>query len=109
MSGVHEGTVATGADEEAADVGQRFLRRAQTDALIRAGERLEPFEGKGQMRAALVAKHGVNLVHDDRADCPQHLPPRVAREQDVQRLRRRDEHVRGRSCHTSPLALGRVT
>ncbi len=64
---------------------------------------LEPFEGEGQVGAALVAGHGVDLVDDDRLDRLQRLAAAVAGDQQVQRLGRGD-HEGGRPAdHRRPL------
>ena len=59
----------------------------------------EPLERERQVRAALRAGHGVDLVDDDGAQRAEHRAAAHAREQDVQRLRRRDEDVRRLAQH----------
>jgi hypothetical protein len=59
--------------------------------------------------AALVARHRVDLVDDDRAHRAQHRAPALAREEDVERLRRGDEDVRGLPRHRRALARRRVS
>ena len=58
-----------------------------------AGQRLEPLERQRQVRAALRAGQGVDLVDDDPLDAAQRLA-RLRGEQQVERLGRRDEDVR---------------
>ena len=109
MPGVHQRALAARPHQEAADVGQRLLRGAQPDALARACERLQPLERERQVRPALVAEHGVDFVHDHRADGSQHPPAGVAREQDVQGLWRRHQHVRRRLPHPRALVPRRIS
>ena len=57
------------ADQEAGDQIHRPLGGGQADAAQPAGARVrgqgfEPFEGHGQMGAAFIARHRVDLVHD---------------------------------------------
>ncbi len=52
----------------------------------RFGQRREPLERERQVRAALGAGHGVDLIHDDVLDASQHLA-RLAGEQQVERSR----------------------
>ena len=55
-------------------------------------QRFEPLERQRQVRAALGRHERVDLVDDDRVDGAQRLA-RVRREQQVERLRRRDQDV----------------
>ena len=103
MPGVDEVAFAAGADEEAADLVQRLLGGGKADALERtSGQRLQALQRQGEVRAALVADEGVDLVHDDRPHRGQDLPPAVAGQQEIERLRRGDQDVR------RPLAHGRA-
>jgi hypothetical protein len=61
------------------------------------------------MSAALVARHGVDLVYDHGARRSEHAAAALRREQDVERLRSGDEDVRRRLCHPLPVGLRRVT
>ncbi len=90
-------------------------RRRKTDALdlrravaFGVNQRLEALERKREVRAALVGRHGVDLVDDDGAHVAQRAPPRVRRQQDVQRLGRRHEHVRRVPDGVAALGLRRV-
>ena len=56
-------------------------------------QRVETFQGQRQVGAALVARDGVHLVHDDRLDPAQGLPG-LRGEQQEERLRGGDEDVR---------------
>ena len=97
------------AREKARQHVDRLRRRRDADARRRPlAERFEPLERQRQMRAALVARERVDFVDDDRAHRAQHVPARLGAEQDVQRLRRRDEDVRRRAAHARALALRRV-
>ena len=102
------------ADQKARDLLDGLLRRRQSDARqlpageAAAGERLEALQRKRQMCTAFVVRDGVNLVDDHGAARRQHLSPRNRGEQDVERLRRRDQNVRGCASHARPLALRHV-
>ena len=67
------------AHEEPRDVLGRLLRGRQADALRPAREAVEPFEGEGEVAPALVAEHGVHLVHDHRADRREAAAPALRR------------------------------
>ena len=60
------------------------------------------------MRAALAAEHRVDLVDDHRADVAEDAATGLRRQQDVERLRRRHEHVRRRAHHGRAFSLRRV-
>ena len=70
-AGVDDAASAPRADHEAADLLQRVLRRREADALHLAAavlllrERVEPLERQREVRAALRAGDGVDLVDDD--------------------------------------------
>ncbi len=96
-------------DEKPGDLLDRLLRRRQADALhATVGDRLEPLEREGEVRAASRADHGVNLVDDDGARGAQHLAAALRRQQQVQRLWRRHQDVRRRAEHGGALGLRRV-
>ena len=74
------------ADEEPRRRLHRPHRRGEPDALepggpaARFGHRaLEPLERERQVRAALVARHRVDLVHDDGAHIGEPAPARFRR------------------------------
>ena len=91
------------------DLGQRLLRGGEAEALTRpAGQRLQPLQGQGQVRAALVADQGVDLVHDHGARRGQHRAAAVGGQQEVQGLRRGDQDVRRPLRHRRALAGRRV-
>ena len=60
------------------------------------------------MHAALVVTQGVDLVDDDVPHVLERQPEPLSRQDDEQRLRRGDEHVRRLACHRLPFALRRV-
>ncbi len=60
------------------------------------------------MHAALVRRDGVDFVDDDGARGGEHLAAGYAREQDVQRLRRGHQDMRGLAAHALTVRLGRV-
>ena len=68
----------------------------QADPLGRATirvQRVQPFQGQGQVRAALVPGQGVHFVHDHGVHPAQRVP-RLRGEQQEQRLGRGDQDVR---------------
>jgi hypothetical protein len=86
--------------QEPGDVLQRLLGRGEPHPLQgAAGQALQPLQGEGQMRPALVAHQRVDLVHDDGAYGGQHPPPAVAGQEQIERLRSGHEHVRGLAGH----------
>ncbi len=92
--------------EVAGHLLERPLRRREADPLKRPARRLlEPLEGESQVGPALRPHEGVDLVHDHGVDRSQELP-RARREDEEERLGRRDEDVRGVAEHPRPL-LGR--
>jgi hypothetical protein len=83
----------------------RPLRGRQPDALgPGVGGPLEPLEGQRQVRAALVARRGVDLVDDHRLDRAQHLAAAGGGDHEVQRLGGGDEEVGRAADHVGPLA-----
>ena len=70
---------------------------------------LETLERDREVRTALRSGNGVDLVDDDRAQRAEHPASTKSREQDVQRLGRRDEDVRRRAHHPRARRRGRVT
>jgi len=80
----------------------RFGAAAGRDQCIQARER------EGQVRAALVVRHGVDLVHDDGAGGAQHVARLLGGEQDEERFGRGDQHVRALFAHPLALPRGRV-
>ena len=97
------------ADEQPRDGLDRSLRRRQADAVRpRVAQRFEPLEREREVRAALVARDGVDLVDDHRVDRAQRGAPARARHQQVQRLRCRDDEARRLAHHARPLGARRV-
>ena len=110
--------------EKLADQLDRILRCRQPDALRRlyaAGEkcagrqpvfaahqRVQPFQCKRQVSAALVVGDRVDFVDDHGADTAQMLARFGRSQQQVQRLRRRDQDVRRIAQHAGALAGQRV-
>ena len=90
------------ADQEAGDLLDRPLRGGKPDAdRPRGAQRLEALEAERQVRAALVARHRVDLVHDHRPRRAQQLASALAGEEHEERFRRRHQHV-GRRCSLCP-------
>ena len=90
---------AVGRWREAAEIAghllQRPLRRRQADAHKRSAalNRFEPFEQQSKKDAALVGAKRVDLIDDDVRNLPQRIAG-TGSQQQVQRFRRGDEHVR---------------
>ncbi len=80
MADVDDGRQGTVPDEQPADGLDRALGGRQTDAHRADGaQRLQPLQAERQVGAALVAGHGVDLVHDDRLHRAQRVPAPAAR------------------------------
>jgi len=100
LAHVHEGGEGTPrAHEEARRRLDRTDGGREPDALgagqaARGDEVLEPLEGESQVRAPLVARHRVDLVHDHRAGGGQASAAGLGGEQDVEGLRGGHENVR---------------
>ncbi len=60
------------------------------------------------MRSAAVLHHRVDLIDDHRPRAPEQGPPPLGREEQVERLGRRDQDVGRRPHHRLPLPLRRV-
>jgi hypothetical protein len=113
----HEATFAVDrpAAEEARDLLERALRRREAHALegrrigpALATQGLEPLEREEEVRAALARQDGVDLVDDHGVHVDERLA-RVGREDEEERLGRRDEDV-GRVLGLPHALLGlRVT
>ncbi len=98
-AGVDHRAVAPRTDQEPADLLERALRGRQADPLDRAaGQVLETLQRQRQVRAALGLRDGVDLVDDHPLDVGQDVA-RAGGEHQVQRLRRRDQHVRRLAQH----------
>ena len=75
------------------DFLERPLRGRQPDALQRTiGQRVEPLHRQREMRAALGRDERVDLVDDQRVDAAERLAG-VRGQEEIQRLRRRDDDV----------------
>ena len=74
----------------------------------RSTKRFQPFERKRQMRAALVVRHGMNLIDDHRFNCSQDVAALFGGQQNVQRFGRRDQNVRRMRQHRAALVHQRV-
>ena len=81
-------------NEEAGDLVDRPLGGGQPDAGHRpVRQRAQPLHRQAQVRAPLVAHHGVQLVQYQSRSALQALPPALGCEQYVKGLRRRYENV----------------
>src|SRR5919106_1044400 len=87
----------------------RLHRRREADTDGRTpGDGLEPLEREREVRAALVAGQGVDLVEDDRLHRGEGGPRPFGGQVQVQRLGRGDEQVRGPADHHLPLPRGGI-
>ncbi len=87
---------------------ERTLCRRQSDALRRGcAQRVEALERQRKMRSALGRHERVDLVDDDRLDRSERLA-RVRGQQEIQRLRRRDEDVCRFALKSRALGLRRI-
>ena len=68
---------------------------------------LQPFQTYRQMRAALGARHCMNLIDDHRIDSAEN-PPCLRSEQQIQRFWRGNEDIRWMGGYASPLLCGGV-
>ena len=92
------------ADQQPRHRLDRSLRRRQADAVRpRVAQRFQPLEREREVRAALVARDGVDLVDDHRVDRAQRGAPARARHQEVQRLRCRHDEARRLAHQARPL------
>ena len=103
--------VRPGAGEEPPDRLERPLGRREADPLerrrVRAAQVLEPLEGEREVGAALRAGDRVDLVDDHRLHAAQGLAG-ARGQQEVERLRGRDEDLRRALRQRPALVGGRV-
>ena len=92
------------ADQQPADRLDRPLGGRQPDAdRPPVAQRLEALEAEGQVRAPLVAGHGVDLVDDHGLDRAQRLAAAGAGDQQVERLGGGDHEARRSAHHEAAL------
>ena len=115
VAGVDDGAVRPGtalrpgAHQETGDLLDRLLGSREADPLqLAAAERREPLEGEGQMGAALVRRHGMDLVDDDAAGGRQHLAAGFGAQKDVEGFRRGHQDMGRPAAHARPLPRRRV-
>ena len=115
MAGVDDGglgggrAVRRGADQQVRDRLDRVLRGRQADAgQLVAAQGRQALQRQRQMGAALVRRHGVDLVDDHRPRGRQHRAAGLGAEQDVERFRGRDDDVR-RAARMRWRSLGGVS
>ena len=95
--------------DESRDLVDRPYRGGQPYALRRMpGERIQPFQAHGQVRAPFGAGDGMDLIEYHRFDVAQD-DARLGRQQQIQRFRRRDEDVRRMGGDGASLPCRRVT
>ncbi len=105
---VYELDLTLRARDEASDLGERALRRGESDALEgTVDESLEPLQRQREMRAALRPGDRMHLVQDHGLDAAQGLARLRGQEQE-ERLGRRDQDVRRRLQHPPPFVGRRV-
>src|SRR5438128_8401089 len=116
VADVHDGAVGGAglvaparADQQTRDVLDRPLGGGEADALPPvAGQGIEPLERQRKVGSPLVARHRVDLVDDDRPGGPQEGAAALRGQEDVERLRRRDQDVGGPADHQVALGGRRV-
>src|SRR2546430_2669824 len=97
------------AAEERCDLGRGADRGGEPDPLELAARQVsQPLEADRELGAALVRGELMDLVHDDVPHGPQVLPQLPTGEEDLERLRRRDEDVRRVSGDRRAFLGGRV-
>ena len=97
------------ARQKVRDFFDRFLRGRKPNAHRRAmRQRFQPLQRQRKMHAALVVGDGVNLVHDHGFNIAQDGAALFRRQQDVKRLRRRDQNVGRALQHQPPVFCQRV-
>jgi hypothetical protein len=111
-TGVHDGHwprhPALEPAEKMPGLVQRALGGREPDPLQAAfAERLQPFERQSQMGPPLRADQSMYFVDDHRPDGPERIAGATGEEQ-VERLGRRYQYVRGRPEEPRPLAARRV-
>ncbi len=85
MPDVDDGGRGTLADQQPADGFDRTLGGGESDTHRAAlAQRFEALQAEGQMRTTLVARHRVDLVHDDGLHRAQRLASARASQQQVQ-------------------------
>ena len=95
--------------QERGDLGHRLLRRREPNPRWPLfGDVIQPSQRQREVRAALVAHHGVNLVDDHRANRAQDLARALRRQHQVERLGRGDQDLRRPLDDRLALGLGRV-
>ncbi len=98
------------AREERPDLVRRPDGRGQADPLeLPAGQVAQSLEANRELGPPFVGGELVDLVDHDPTDGLQMLPQPAAGEQDLERLRRRDEHVRRVAGDRGPLLRRRVS
>ncbi len=91
------------------DLFDRLLGGRQADTQQRLLSRLlQALERQREVRAAPRADHRMDLVDDDRAHGAQDAAAAFGRQQQIERLGRRDENVRRRPQHRRAFRLRRV-
>jgi hypothetical protein len=96
------------ASEKPRHLLERALGRRQPDPLGRLfAARRQPLDRHREVGAPLGRHERVNLVDDDRMHVPERLA-RIRREHQVQRLRCRDQNIRGLALKPRPLRGRRV-
>ncbi len=104
VAGVDDRGQRTVADEQPGHRLDRALRGREPDAgRAVVAERLEPLEGEREVRAALVPRDRVDLVHDHGLGGAHQLAAALARDEQEERLRRRDHEARRVPQHRGAL------
>ena len=107
VTGIDDGAAhSMCAGQKLCDYFDRLLRCRESDPRQRAaGQSLQAFQRQRQMRAAFVARDGVNFIDDDGAAGCEHIAAGLRTQQDVQRLRGGHDDVRRPAPHAGALRL----
>ena len=98
-----------GANQKPCYLFNRFLCGRKADACeAPARQMIEAFERKGQMGTALVVGHGMDFVHDDGLDGPQHFSALRRGKKDVQGFRSGYQNMRRTNQHGAALVRERI-
>ena len=105
VSNIHDHRIGTPIPrQEMRNLFDRLLGRGKPDAHRRSvSQRLQPLQRKRQMHAPFVVGHGVNFIHNHGLHIAQDGAALLRRQQNVERLRRRNQNVRRALQHEPPV------
>ena len=97
-------------NEKLADKLHRLLRSGKANARRRfISQRFQPLERKREVRAALIVGNRVNFIHNDRLDRAKQLAASSRSQQNIKRLRRGYQNMRGPLLHRQAFARQSVS